>query len=204
MKNVSKYLVLAATTALIGCAKPAPPVVVQAPVPVPSCAFNDGQPPYDTPAPNWTCNKQFPGVALAAVASFENSNMGYDFMVEMATSRARQKLAQIISTKASSSIKDYRASTGSQSAGNETVISTAEITQQALSQAGLAGSRVLTQTRNPKTGTVYVIVGLTPDILDGLVDDTAKAAFAGEEAEFQRFKASQGFDALKADLAAGQ
>jgi hypothetical protein len=202
MKNVSKYLVLAATTALIGCAKPAPPVVVQAPVP--SCAFNDGEGPYDTPAPNWTCNEQFPGVALAAVALFENSNMGYDFMVEMATSRARQRLAQIISTKASSSIKDYRASTGSQSAGNETVISTAEITQQALSQADLAGSRVLTRTRNPKTGAVYVIVGLTPDILDGLVDDTAKAAFAGEEAEFQRFKASQGFDALKADLAAGQ
>ena len=152
----------------------------------------------------WVCSEQFPGVVLAATGSFQNSNMGYDFMVEMATLRARQKLARIISTKASSSIKDYRASTGSQSAGNETVISTAEITQQALSQAGLAGSRVLTQTRNPKTGTVYVIVGLTPDILDGLVDDTAKAAFAGEEAEFQRFKASQGFDALKADLADGQ
>ncbi|MBT7642928.1 MAG: hypothetical protein HN715_08065 [Rhodobiaceae bacterium] len=202
MKNVSKYLVLAATTALIGCAKPAPPVVVQAPVPV--CSFQDGQGPYDTPAPMWVCSEQFPGVVLAATGSFQNSNMGYDFMVEMATSRARQKLARIISTKASSSIKDYRASTGSQSAGNETGISTAEITQKVLSQSDLAGSRVLTKARNPKTGMAYVIVGLTPDILDGLVDDTAKAAFAGEEAEFQRFKASQGFDALKADLADGQ
>jgi len=202
MKNVSKYLLLAATTALIGCAKPAPTVVVQAPVPM--CAFQDGHPPWDTPAPMWTCNEQFPGVALAAVGSFQNSNMGYDFMVEMATSRARQKLARVISTKASSSIKDYRARTGNQSAGNETGISTAEITQKVLSQTDIAGSRVLTKTRNPKTGMAYVIVGLTPDILDGVVDDTAKATFAGEEAEFQRFKASQGFDALKADLAAGQ
>ena len=199
MKISNNLILLAAATALIGCAKPAPPVVAQAPVPM--CAFNDGQGPYDTPAPMWVCNEAFPGVSLAAVGSFQNSNMGYDFMVEMATSRARQKLARTISSKATSSIKDYRASTGSQTAGNETSISTAEITQKVLSQADLVGSRVLTKTRNPKTGMAYVIVGLTPNILDGVLAEAAEAAFAGEAAEFQRFKASQSFDQLKADLA---
>tara|TARA_B110000971_G_C20035708_1_gene514035 strand:- start:1745 stop:2353 length:609 start_codon:yes stop_codon:yes gene_type:complete len=199
MKLFQNFAILAATSALIGCATPAPPVVAQAPVPI--CSFNDGQGPYDTPAPMWVCNEEFPDVGLAAVGSFQNSNMGYDFMVEMATSRARQKLARIISSKASSSIKDYRASTGSQTAGNETSISTAEITQKVLSQADLAGSRVLTKTRNPKTGMAYVIVGLTPAILEGVLAEAAETAFAGEAAEFQRFKASQSFDQLKTDIA---
>ncbi|MBT5156605.1 MAG: hypothetical protein HOM48_00945 [Rhodobiaceae bacterium] len=200
MKPIQNLAILGATAALIGCASPAaPPVAVQAPAPI--CAFQDGQGPYDTPAPMWVCTEEFPTVAAAAVGSFQNSNMGYDFMVEMATSRARQKLAREISSKAASSIKDYRATTGSQSAGNETTLSTAEITQRVLSQANLVGSRVLTKTRNPKTGMAYVIVGFKSNALDNVVEEAAQAAFAGEAAEFQRFKASQSFDQLKSDLA---
>ena len=64
----------------------------------------------------------------------------------------------------------------------------------------LTGSRVLTKTRNPVTGQVYVLVGISDKDLPKVADAAAKAAFMNDDAEFQRFKASQSFKELMSDL----
>jgi hypothetical protein len=198
IKLLQKIAIFSAILVLVGCASQTPSVSKQSPLP--SCAFQDGPGPYDIPAPEWMCNKNFPGYDLVAVSSYQQSNMGYDYMVTMATSRARNELAREISNTAASSIKDYRSTTGSISAENETTMSVGEITQKILSEVKLTGSRVLNQARNPRTGAIHVAVGLSSDKLDSILDQTVQAAFGSDAAEFQRFKASQSFDSLKADL----
>lgn len=199
MKNYKNFVIAAiASSVLVACGGK-PEVATPAAPPPPTCAFQDGPGPYNVPAPNWVCDERYDGVPLTAVSSYRQSASGYDFMVEMATARARQKLAGIISSKALGSVKDFRGSTGN-SVDNETSMATAEITRKTLSEAMLTGSRVLNKTRNPNTGQVYVLVGLTEIDLPQLAEKAVENAFMSDEAEFQRFKASQNFKELAADL----
>ena len=194
-KSSSLLAALAASGFLLACGGAPEKVAVSEPM----CFFQDGAGPYTTKAPNWVCDERHSEVGLAAVSSYRQSASGYDFMVEMATSRARQKLAGIISSKALGSAKDYRSNTGN-NAANETVMATSELTQKTLTNVVLTGSRVLTKTRNPATGQVYVLVGINDKDLPKVADAAAKAAFMNDEAEFQRFKASQNFKELMSDL----
>lgn len=196
MKQSTKWtIVMAATALLAACAKKPE---IAAPV-VPPCTFQDGAGPYTTPAPSWVCDERFDGVSLTAVSSYRQTASGFDFMVEMATARARQKLAGIIASKALGSAKNYRANTGN-NVSNETNMATAELTQKTLTDVMLTGSRVLNKTRNPNTGQVYVLVGLTEIDVPQLAEKAARNAFMNDDAEFQRFKASQSFKELKEDL----
>ena len=197
MKQLSKFALVMTAGALLAACGGKPEVA--APV-VPPCTFQDGAGPYTTPAPNWVCDERYDGVSLTAVSSYRQTASGYDFMVEMATARARQKLAGIISSKALGSVKNYRANTGN-TVSNETNMATAEITQKTLTDVMLTGSRVLNKTRNPNTGQVYVLVGLTEIDVPQLAEKAAENAFRNDNAEFQRFKASQSFKELKDDLA---
>ena len=185
----------AAATLLAGCGGN---LEVAAPA-TPPCTFQDGAGPYTTPAPNWVCDERYDGVSLTAVSSYRQTASGYDFMIEMATAGGRQKLASIISSKALGSVKSYRANTGN-TVDNETNMATAEITQKTLTDAILTGSRVLGKARNPNTGQVYVLVGLTEIDVPQLAEKAAENAFMNDAAEFQRFKASQSFKELKDDL----
>lgn len=194
-KTSSLLTALAASSFLLACGG-APEKVA---TPEPMCFFQEGPGPYTTKAPEWVCNEGSNVPGLTAVASYRQSASGYDFMVEMATARARQKLAGIISSKALGSAKDYRSNTGN-SAANETVMATSELTQKTLTNAMLTGSRVLTKTRNPVTGQVYVLVGISDQDLPKVADTAAKAALMNDDAEFQRFKASQSFKELMRDL----
>ena len=196
MKHFGKLTVVLAATAVMATCSKQPEVAALV---VPPCTFQDGAGPYTTPAPNWVCDERYDGVALTAVSSYRQTASGYDFMVEMATARARQKLAGIISSKALGSVKNYRANTGN-TVSNETNMATAEITQKTLTDVMLTGSRVLNKTRNPNTGQVYVLVGLTEIDVPQLAEKAARNAFMNDNAEFQRFKASQSFKELKEDL----
>jgi hypothetical protein len=199
IKLLKKLSITSAFLVLIGCASQAPTTSQQDQFIVPPCAFPDGTEP--TPAPDWICNPNFPDFDRVNVSSYQQSNMGYDYMETMAISRARNKLARGISNTAASSIEDYRATTGSLSAGNETTMSVGEIAQNILSKVELTGSRVLNKARNYKTGAIYVAVGISTDNLNSMVDQALVAEFGSDNAEFQRFKASQSFDKLKSDLA---
>lgn len=185
---------IAAAAVLTACSAPK-----EVAAPAPSCFFQDGAGPYTQVAPDWVCTERHSEIGLTAVSSYRQSASGYDFMVEMATARARQKLAGIISSKALGSAKDYRSNTGN-NAANETVMATSELTQKTLTNVVLTGSRVLTKTRNPVTSQVYVLVGVSDKDLPKVADTAAKAAFMNDEAEFQRFKASQSFKELMTDL----
>ena len=193
--HTTKFLTLMAASALLVACGGEPKQAA----PEPSCFFQDGAGPYTTKAPNWVCDERHSEVGLTAVSSYRQSASGYDFMVEMATARARQKLAGIISSKALGSAKDFRSNTGN-NAANETVMATSELTQKTLTNVVLTGSRVLTKTRNPVTGQVYVLVGISDKDLPKVADTAAKAAFMNDSAEFQRFKASQSFKELMTDL----
>lgn len=196
MSKTSSFLTALAASGLLLACGGAPEKIA---APEPMCFFQDGAGPYTTKAPNWVCDERHSEVGLTAVSSYRQTASGYDFMVEMATSRARQKLAGIISSKALGSAKDYRSNTGN-NAANETVMATSELTQKTLTNVVLTGSRVLTKTRNPATGQVYVLVGISDKDLPKVADAAAKAAFMNDEAEFQRFKASQSFKELMSDL----
>lgn len=188
------FTLIAASAFVVACGGPK-----EIAAPKPQCFFQDGAGPYTTQAPAWVCDETHPEIGLTAVSSYRQSTSGYDFMVEMATSRARQKLAGIISSKALGSAKDYRSTTGN-SAANETVMASSELTQKTLTNVVLNGSRVLNKARNPATGQVYVLVGVSDKDLPEVANTAAKAAFMNDDAEFQRFKASQSFKELMSDL----
>lgn len=199
IKLLQKLSITSTFLVLIGCASQAPTTSQQEQFIVPPCAFPDGTEP--TPAPDWICTPNFPDFERVAVSSYEQSNMGYDYMETMAISRARNELAREISNTAASSIEDYREKTGSLRTGNETNMSVDQIAQKIKSKVKLNGSRVLNKARNYKTGAIYVAVGISTDNLNSMVDQAIGVEFGSESAEFQRFKASQSFDKLKSDLA---
>ena len=113
--------------------------------------------------------------------------------------RGRQRLAAIISSEAVGSVKDYRANSGNTLA-NETNMATSEITQKTIYSAVLTGSRVVTKTRNPDTGQVYVLVGISDQDLPKLAEKAVETAFKNDDVGFQLYKASKSFKELISDL----
>lgn len=194
-KTRSLLTALTASGFLVACAGAPEPAAA----PEPPCTFQDGSGPYTAKAPDWVCNEGSNVPGLTAVASYRQSSSGYDFMVEMATARGRQRLAAIISSEAEGSVKDYRANSGNTLA-NETNMATSEITQKTIYSAVLTGSRVVTKTRNPDTGQVYVLVGISDQDLPKLAEKAVETAFKNDDVGFQLYKASKSFKELISDL----
>lgn len=189
MKLRSLFVATAATF-LVACGSNQP-----APQPVASCVFADGS---NQPAPEWVCGAPVNGIDLSAVGYADKSGAGANFMKQMAATAARVELAQTMKVEVQNMIKQYSETTGA--GDSETVDQVNTSVTKQITKETLVGSRIFRQMPTP-TGGIVVLVGLAPEIVANIAEQSLKTSMKNERALWQKFQAGKAQDELAADIA---
>ncbi len=189
--KLHSLFVAGATTFLVACGsnQPAPQQ------PVASCVFADGS---NQPAPEWVCGAPVNGIDLSAVGYADKSGAGANFMKQMAATAARVELAQTMKVEVQNMIKQYSETTGT--GDSETVDQVNTSVTKQITKETLVGSRIFRQMPTP-TGGIVVLVGLAPDIVANIAEQSLKTSMKNERALWQKFQAGKAQDELAADIA---
>jgi len=189
--KLRSLFVASATTFLVACGstQPAPQQ------PVASCVFADGS---NQPAPEWVCGAPVNGIDLSAVGYADKSGAGANFMKQMAATAARVELAQTMKVEVQNMIKQYSETTGT--GDTETVDKVNTSVTKQITKETLVGSRIFRQMPTP-TGGIVVLVGLAPDIVSNIAEQSLKTSMKNERALWQKFQAGKAQDELAADIA---
>ena len=189
--KLHSLFVAGATTFLVACGsnQPAPQQ------PVASCVFADGS---NQPAPEWVCGAPVNGIDLSAVGYADKSGAGANFMKQMAATAARVELAQTMKVEVQNMIKQYSETTGT--GDSETVDQVNTSVTKQITKETLVGSRIFRQMPTP-TGGIVVLVGLAPEIVANIAEQSLKTSMKNERALWQKFQAGKAQDELAADIA---
>ena len=189
--KLHSLFVAGATTFLVACGsnQPAPQQ------PVASCVFADGS---NQPAPEWVCGAPVNGIDLSAVGYADKSGAGANFMKQMAATAARVELAQTMKVEVQNMIKQYSETTGA--GDSETVDQVNTSVTKQITKETLIGSRIFRQMPTP-TGGIVVLVGLAPEIVANIAEQSLKTSMKNERALWQKFQAGKAQDELAAEIA---
>ncbi len=165
------------------------------PQPVASCVFADGS---NQPAPEWVCGAPVNGVDLSAVGYADKSGAGASFMKQMAATAARVELAQTFSVRMTNMVKQFTETTGA--GDSETVDQVNTSVTKQITEKTLVGSRIFRQMPTPAGGMV-VLVGLSPETVTQLAENSLKTSMKNDRALWQKFQAGKAQDELAAEIA---
>ena len=115
-----------------------------------SCTFEDGL----TSAPAWVCATTHRGLPISQVASHPKTGAGFDYQRTLAAASARDEIARALQLRVENALTRTIKSAGSQDVTN--AISVSKQSADGL----LRGSRVYKHVVNPKTGYLFVLVGM--------------------------------------------
>jgi len=149
-------------------------------------------------APGWVCDQPVEGIPVAAMGSAAKSDVGYDFMKQMAATGARVQLAQNMKVQVQNMIKQYVETTGA--ASKETVDRVNTSVTKQITDQSLRGTRIVRSVTSPD-GTLYVLVGLDESMAQKLTEAAIKTSMNNDQAAWQQFRAKKGQDELAADIA---
>jgi hypothetical protein len=202
MRITAPFAVLAAASALFGCAGSSQAVVPQAPPAAPTavtCTYPDAP---TAPAPEWICDRNVEGAEVAALGIHETSKAGLQYMTDHAEISARAELARQMKTRLMNMLKQYVQATG---AGDTATVDKAESTAtNSFTAEELVGVRIF-KTRTSPNGTMYVLVGVdaqaAKQTMKGATEKAIRSSRGNENALWQQFKAKQADEELKARAA---
>ncbi len=183
-------LIASTATLLVACSSTQP-----LPQPVASCVFADGS---NQPAPEWICGAPVDGIELSAVGYADKSGAGANFMKQMAATAARVELAQTMKVEVQNMIKQYAETTGA--GDSETVDQVNTSVTKQITKETLIGSRIFRQMPTP-TGGIVVLVGLAPEIVGKIAEQSINTSMKNERALWQKFQAGKAQDELAAEIA---
>ena len=179
---------LAMSTILVGCGGGDKPQVAA------SCTFPDAP---EVAAPEWVCDAPVEGVEVSAVGSAKIGLAGAGHAKQMAMTKGRVQLAQMMKVHVANMIKQYVETTGA--GESETVDQvTTSVTKQ-ITKETLVGSRIFRSKVSPNK-VMYVIVGLDPTKVEAAAEEAIKTSMKNERALWQQFKASKAQDELAAEI----
>ena len=98
-------------------------------------------------------------------------------------------------------VKSFAETTGF--GDTETVDRVASNTTKQITNQTLQGSKLYRQAKNPKTGTLFVLVGMGDAELDAALNDIINRSFSSDgnaQADWQRIQADKSFDELKEEV----
>lgn len=177
---------LAMSGILTGCGGGAP--VAQ------GCTFPDAP---TVLAEGWVCDEPVAGVEVSAVGSAIVGQAGPSHAKQMAMTKARVQLAQMMKVQVANMIKQYVETTGAAAAETVDQVSTS-VTKQ-ITNESLVGSRLF-KTKVSPNNTMYVLVGLDEAKVQKAAEDAIKTSMKNENALWQQFKASKAQDELAAEI----
>jgi LPP20 lipoprotein len=127
--------------------------------PVKKCTF----PRSKKRAPDWVCNAQADGLALAAVGSAAKSRAGFSFMEKMAAADARKNL--VVEVRKSVKMKVMGDALSANKGIDDALIT-------GITNDSLQDTRIEKRVYSPK-GTLYVLVGMDEATANKLVESVA-------------------------------
>lgn len=186
---------LVGSVLLIGCGGSPKKEDAPAPMPVADCVFpDDGV----TPAPEWVCGAPYKEYKVTAVGSYEKTGAGIDFQKTMAAASARDFLAAQMKVTVQGMVKRFTETTGAGDA--ETVDRVNSSVSKQITNEKLVGSRVLMTRVNPKTKTLFAIVGLDDEMIKAIAKNALQTSMNNDQAMWQQFRAKKNFDELAEEI----
>ncbi|WP_345980217.1 LPP20 family lipoprotein [Sulfurimonas sp. HSL3-2] len=186
-KTLAIAAVVAAT--FVGCAKPQP-------------AQDEGDfrcKQDGVLAPKWTCNPQSYEGAIVGLGSAPQSKAGMNFTRNNAMAAARNDLAFQIETQVKAKVENFVRGTGV--GDSEVVDSVSTQVSKQLAKIKLNGTKQLESWQNPKSGTLYVLVGAPENSVNEEVKkQIVKSSHNNEDALWQQFQSKQALDQLEKDF----
>ena len=180
---------LAMSALLTGCGGGDKPQVAE------GCTFPDAP---GVLAQGWICDEPVAGVEVSAVGSAKIGAAGTGHAKQMAMTKARVQLAQMMKVQVANMIKQYVETTGA--AESETVDQVSTSVTKQITNESLIGSRIYKSKVSP-TNVMYVLVGLDPSKVEKAAEDAIKTSMKNDRALWQQFKASKAQDELAAEIA---
>lgn len=149
-------------------------------------------------APKWTCNPQSYEGAIVGLGSAPLSKAGMNFTRQNAMAAARNDLAFQIETQVKAKVENFVRGTGV--GDSETVDSVSTQVSKQLAKTNLQGTKQLESWQNPKSGTLYVLVGAPDQSVNKEVKKIVKSSHNNEDALWQQFQSKQALDQLDKDF----
>jgi hypothetical protein len=150
-------------------------------------------------APQFTCDPYADGAIVGLGIAKPNAGNDKSFQRTEAMAAARNELAKQLEVKVSNLFKSYKGVTGSGKAATFDK-ATSEVSKQLASQT-LRGSRQVGNSwRNPKTGELYIMVGISTAEVQKKMDSAIKTSFKNDKAMYQQFLAAKANGELEKEL----
>lgn len=150
-------------------------------------------------APEFTCDPYAEGSIVALGVAQMNAGNDKSMQRTEAMASARDALARQIEVKVSNLFKSFKATTGS---GTDATFdkATSDVSKQLASQT-LKGSRQIGMSwRHPKTGELFIMVGISNEPVKEKMEDAVKTSFKNDKALYQKFLAAKADGELDKEL----
>ncbi len=165
------------------------------------CMFPDDR---VTRAPEWVCTRSYPGVEIAAVGSHAKSSAGYEFQKNMAATAARAELAREVKVAIQARITKYASEKALRSVNLDDVSESNESATKQITNATLTGSRIYEVSANPKTGTLFVLVGIDQELADKLARHVLRSEMLADPSRWKKLEDEAGRRQKDLDQPAGE
>ena len=179
---------MAMSTLLVGCGGADKPEVAQ------GCTFPDAP---EVLAQDWICDGPVAGVEVSAVGSAKIGLAGPGHAKQMAMTKARVQLAQMMKVHVGNMIKQFVETTGTGS--TETVDQVTTSVTKTITKETLVGSRLF-KTKVSPNKTLYALVGLDEAKVQQAAEKAIKTSMKNERALWQQFKGQKAQDELAAEI----
>jgi hypothetical protein len=153
------------------------------------CMFPDDR---VTRAPEWICTRSYPGVEIAAVGSHAKSSAGYEFQKNMAATAARAELAREVKVAIQARITKYASEKALRSVNLDDVSESNESVTKQITNATLTGSRICEVSANPKTGTLFVLVGIDKELAEKLARHAQRGDMLADPSRWKKLEDEAG------------
>lgn len=149
------------------------------------CMFPDDR---ITPAPAWVCTRSHPGAEVAAVGSHAKSTAGYEFQKNMAAAAARVELAKQVTVRVQAQVTKHTSEKIMHSINLDDVMESNEATTRQVTNETLTGSRIYEISANPKSGALFVLVGIDRETADRIARDALRNEMATDPSRWKKLE----------------
>jgi len=144
-------------------------------------------------APEFTCNPHRDGYIVALGIAKMNAGKDKSFQMSEAMANARNEISRKINIKVSNLLTTYKGSTAANTFDKSISTISKQISSQTLKNSKQLGS----SWRNPKTGELFIMMGIKNEDVDRNFQKMTKTSFKNDEALYQRFLSNQESEKLK-------
>jgi len=149
-------------------------------------------------APDWVCMPEYKGSIVAVGIAKPNAAEDLSMQRAEAMADARDALARQIEIKVKNMFKKYVATTGAGKA--QTYEKATQNVSKQIANQTLRGSKQLSFWQHPKTGELFLLVGVPTESVKEGMEKAIKTTFKNDEALYQEFKAQKAQGELDKEL----